>query len=192
MLAYAEMLLKVKQQIVAGHDAAGEEVLRHPVGCVLDLVGIGEAAVREHMHEEQCPRPRPGCDPPQQFRVVPHVFKHLHRDDAIKPQVGAELIHVRSDDGEVREFATSGFGVDELFLRVGIRDRQNAAVGKAAGHEERERAPAAAKFQHVLAVFKASATTGQVEHSLLGFGKIIRAGVPKRATVLHLRPQAHD
>ena len=88
--------------------------------------------MRKDMHEEQRPGPRPGCDSPQQFRVVAHVFKHLDRDDAIKAALRGELIHVRGDHGEVRESAASGFGVDELLLRMGVRDGQNAAVGIAA------------------------------------------------------------
>jgi hypothetical protein len=47
-----ELVLEVQGQVVAGHDAAGEEVVAHPVLGAGVFVGVGMLAVAEHVHEE--------------------------------------------------------------------------------------------------------------------------------------------
>ena len=46
-----EIALKVEQQGIAGHDAAGEEVFGEPVARVTHLKGVGENAVGKNVHE---------------------------------------------------------------------------------------------------------------------------------------------
>jgi len=51
VIGQTQIFLEIVQQIIARHDAAGEEVAGHPVGFVPDLEGVGESMVRENMHE---------------------------------------------------------------------------------------------------------------------------------------------
>ena len=58
----AEVVLEVEQQVVAGHDAAGEEVARHPVALVAHVERVGVARVREDVREEQAAGPARHAD----------------------------------------------------------------------------------------------------------------------------------
>ena len=54
--------LSMEQQVVRWHDAACEEVARHPVVFTGILEGIGGAAMRKVVHEEFAARRKPAID----------------------------------------------------------------------------------------------------------------------------------
>ena len=52
------------------------------------------------------------------------MLKHPHRDHAIEPPLGIQLIHVGSDHFQIRETATRRLGINKPFLRSGIGNSQ--------------------------------------------------------------------
>src|SRR5664279_4255345 len=62
MVQDVKIALKIQQQIVAGHDAAGEEVPCHPVAGIARLKRIRELPMGEDVDEEQSVRLHPRRD----------------------------------------------------------------------------------------------------------------------------------
>jgi hypothetical protein len=54
------------------------------------------------------------------------MLEHLHGHHAIELPAGNEFIHVGSDDHEVAEIFRAGLPNDELALRGGIRNGDDA------------------------------------------------------------------
>ncbi len=52
MLPQDHVILEIQQQVVARHDAVGEEAAGHPVAVVAHLEGMGEFAMREEAYEQ--------------------------------------------------------------------------------------------------------------------------------------------
>ena len=52
MLAYIEMVCKIEEQMIAGHNAACEEIFSHPVTIITNLERIGEFTVCKDMDEQ--------------------------------------------------------------------------------------------------------------------------------------------
>ena len=86
------MVLKMGQQVVAGHQTAGDEVLRHPIGGATYFEGVGEAAVRKYVPKQQSLWPRPPSDARQRLHIVAHLFAHFHRNRAIETAGGVEFV----------------------------------------------------------------------------------------------------
>jgi hypothetical protein len=57
-----EVVLELRQQVVRGHLAAGEEIAAHPVGGIAGDEVIAEAVVREDVHEEEAAGLEPAGD----------------------------------------------------------------------------------------------------------------------------------
>src|SRR5208282_6488028 len=52
VIVQPQIALKIKEQIVARHDAAGKKMLRHPIAAIANLEGIRVAQVAEDVNEE--------------------------------------------------------------------------------------------------------------------------------------------
>ena len=147
--------------------------------------------MREDVDEELPARPQPARDVCQQPLVVLHVLEHLDGDDAVEPAgLDVEAVHVAGDDAEILQAASRRLGVNELLLRPRIRDAGDTSLGKLLGHPQRERTPAAAEFEDVLAVIEPGALGIEREHPLLGLGERGDARRPERAAVFQARAEA--
>jgi len=190
----AQVVLKMRQQVLTRHDAAEEEVLRHPVGLVAHLVGVGQRRVRKDVDEEPAVVFEPAADLGQQQAVVAHVLEHLDGDDAV--EAAAELVcgeievdDVAGVDDEVAKAALTRAIGDELTLTVRVGEPDDLAVGITLGQPQRQRAPAAAEVEDAHAVFELRAFGVDGEHRLLGLGQRLAASLVPAAAVLEARPQ---
>jgi hypothetical protein len=103
----------------------------------------------EDVDEQSAFRPQPTCDAAQQFLVVPEVFEHFDRQDAVEALLGREFADVGRDDGDVR---TPKFGrspLNELPLHGRVRNGQHSAARVMLGNPECQRAPAATEIKHL-------------------------------------------
>ena len=152
LLLHGEEIAEPANEAVARHDAAGEEVLRDPVGAVAGVEAIGRATVAENVEKEHALRGQPGGGALKERAPVRHVLEHLDRDQAIKLTERREAIDVGGNDSEVAQpFGLRPRG-DMGALRVGIGDRHDARGAIVPRHPQRERAPAAAELKDALAV----------------------------------------
>ena len=117
-----QVVLEIEQQVIAGHLAAGEKVFRHPVIIASHFVVVGIFTVGEDVHEELAARLQPGGDSAQEFLVVLHVLKHLHRDTAVEDSFShtSEMNHVGSDDRQILQAPLRRLSIDEQLLRARI------------------------------------------------------------------------
>ena len=131
------------------------------------------------------------ADALQQVLVVAHVLEHLDRDDAIEP-VGVQLeqVDVGGDDLDIAEAAFAAARLDEFALRTRIGDGRDARVRKSRGHPQRQRAPAAAEFEDMLAVGEFGALAVEAEHARLGGIEIGRGFVPVAGAVFEVAAEA--
>ena len=139
-------------QAVAGHDAAGEEVLGDPILLVVGIEPVRPGAVAEHMQEQPPVGPQPAVNLAQQRVPVGHMLEHLHRHDAVEPRIDAEIVHVGGHDPQVPEPARAGLRLDIRPLRPGVGHRRNPRPGETFRHPQAQRPPAATEFQNILPV----------------------------------------
>ena len=191
-----QVALEVMQQVVARHDAAGEEIPRHPVALVAHLEGVGEPVVREDVHEQRRTGVHPRGDVGEQRLVVAHVLEHLDGDHPVEARadVEVELVRVAGDDLQVRQPALGGAGVDERLLGARVRHPGDARVRVVLGHPQRQRAPAAAELQDAVAVLQARPLAGEREHARFRRAEVGRRArhvevVVEAARILEVRPQ---
>ena len=179
-----EVVLEAAGEAVGGHDTAGEEVARHPVGRVLGRKMVGDILVREDVEEQLTAGFKPAGDAAHELAPVLHVLEHLDRHHAVEARsLGGEDVHIAGDDPDVLEAALRAFEFDVGALGGRVRDAGDAGVRIFIGHPERERTPAAAELEDLVAVpeFGARARAGQ--HGLLGFAdgfiaeRVIAAGI---------------
>ena len=78
-----EVGLKSQEEIIAGHDAAGEEIPGHPITRIPGLERIGVDAMSEDVDEQLSRGFEPLGDPSHEAFVVAHVLEHLDRHHAI-------------------------------------------------------------------------------------------------------------
>ena len=70
----------------------------------------------------------PSRNPVEQLTIIPHVLDHLHREYAVELLIGLKLSHVPSEHGHISKIPLLELVLDELPLRIRIRDRSNLAV----------------------------------------------------------------
>jgi len=173
-----EVFLEAAGEAVRRHDAAGEEVARHPVGAVLGGEVVGGVPVREDVEEELAAGLEPAGDAPHELAPVLHVLEHLDGDDAVVARgLGGEDVHVAGEDADVPEAALGALAFDVGALGRGVRDAGDAGVGVFLRHPEGERAPAAAELEDLHAVLQFRAGAGAREHGLLGLAERFGAGL---------------
>ncbi len=143
-------------------------------------------AVREDVHEQRAARSQPRRDAREESLVVAQVLEHLHGHHAIEALRLGELqrVDVAGDHVDVREPARRGAREDEVALGMRVGNRGDAAARKPLRHRERQRTPAAAELQHVLAVGEPRTPDREVQHRVLGRardpvtpGSVVAAGV---------------
>ena len=150
-------------QVMRGHDTAGEEMLGDPVGLVAMVEAIGPVAMSEDVHEEAAVRLQPGACAGQEFVPIGHVLEHLDRDNAVELSLRVEFRHVGGADGKILEAARLGHALDMRALRSGVRNRNDAGIGEVLGHVERQRPPTAAEFENGLAIDEAGILDGALQ-----------------------------
>ena len=179
-----QIALEVQQEIVRGHQAAGEEMAAHPVVLAPGLDCIRVLAVRENMDEQPAPGLQPLANPAHQQLVVAHVLEHLHGHNAVEPAVRAEVVHVRGNRFHVLQPPRLLLGLDELPLGRRAGHGQDPRLRKALGHPERKRAPSAPQIENLHAVGKPGAPAHQVQHRFLRRVERVNARRPEAAAVL--------
>ena len=193
-----QLVGEVQQQVVAGHEPTGEEVPRHPIAATTDVEGVGDLTVAEDVHEELAAGSQPRRDAAQQLLVVAHVLEHLDRDHAVERRAGDDIgrglglaqdVDVAGQDPDVVEAPLSRPLEDLLTLRGAVGHRRDPRVRVVLGHPQRQRAPAAAELEHVLAVLQLGALAGQAQHRGLGLGQRLHATRPQRRGVLQVRSE---
>ena len=92
------------------------------------------------------------CAPAPAARASCHVLEHLDRDDAVEPALRIEIVHVGGDDLEIVEAACGRLRLNEFALRLRVGHRGDARRRIALRHPQRQRAPAAAELENMLAV----------------------------------------
>ena len=189
VILHQQVVVEVEQQVIGGHDPAGEEIAPHPVVLALGLEEIGQLAVAEDVDEQPAFRFQPAGDPPQQFGIVAHMLEHLHRDDPVEGIVDGEIVHVGGDDPHIGEalFTADRFYVLSLRGRVGYS--RDAGMRVLLGHPERQRPPAAAQLENIHAVHQAGPAAGLRQHGLFGGGNAGHADRVQAAAVFAARPQ---
>jgi hypothetical protein len=189
---HLEQVGELPDQVVAGHDAAGEEMAADPVGLVVQVEAVGGRPVGEDVDEHPPvglqPAPRAG----QQAAPVGHVFEHLHGDDAVERPFDVEGIHVGGDHRQVGQALRLGAGADEPALARRIGHRGDLGVGQGARHPERQRPPAASELQDLLAVAELRVAGGGQQGAFLGVLQPLDPFVVKGAGVLQLRAEAGE
>ena len=119
------------------------------------------------------------------------MLEHLHRYAAI--EVGGrklQPIHVFDAHANIREPEAPALGLDELALRARVRDCVDPGSRVTLRHPERERSPAAAKLENVLAVAELCALGVSFKHVLLGLVEAFAAVLEVGARVLEPLAQA--
>ena len=191
LLLDAQVALEPQQGVGRGHLAAGEEVPAHPVVLALGLERVEQFAVHEDVHEQPPARTQPARDAREQGVVVAQVLEHLDRHAAVVGRlVQLQAVDVLGDDADVVEAALAAARLDELALRTRIGHGGDARARKALGHPQRERAPAAAEFEDVLAVGEFGAGAIQGQHGLLALIQALRAAREVAAGVLQALAEA--
>jgi len=180
-----EVVRESQQEVVRGHDAAGEEAAPHPGA----LEGVGVPHVREHVHEQAAVVAQQAPQQRQQRAPVAHVLEHLDRNDSVVAAGRLESVHVSRDHGDVREAASTRLRLDPRSLRGGVRHGSDAAAPVIRRHPQGERAPAAAEFENVLAVNEAGVLAGRREAAGLRVCERVRSLGPPGAGVLEVRSQ---
>ena len=108
-----EQVRKRSGQSMAGHDPAGEEVLRDPVGLVGTVEPVCPDPVGEYMDEQASVGCKPPADAIKQRPPVRHVFEHLDRDHAVeRPGLECHIVHVGGDHAHVPEAPFQGLRFD--------------------------------------------------------------------------------
>ena len=169
--ADAEMPVKVRQQFVAGHHPAGEEMLRHPVARATYLKRIREPRVRENVHEHFPRGLQPSGDAFKQRFPIPHVLEHLHGHHAVVMPLRGKRVHVRRQNAYVFQSAFRRAPFDEGPLRRRIGNAGDPAAWKLLRHPQRQRAPAAAKLQDVFPISNLRALAGKPQHGFFRFSE---------------------
>ncbi len=136
-----QVVLKVKKQIVRGHDAAGEKITAHPVSSTAGFVGVCKFPVSEDVDEQFALGRQPCVDSLKQARPVAHVLEHFYRYHAVKNLVRAEIVHVGGDHLEVGQVPFSRLGGDKFPLRRRVRHGDNTALRIALRHPQRQTTP---------------------------------------------------
>jgi len=185
-----QIFLEIEEEIVAGHDAAGEEIAGHPVGGVASLEVVGEFAMGEDVDKEETVGAKPARDMGEEALVIFHMLEHFDGDDAVEGLGDIEAVHVAGDDAEVGEAAAGSFGIDVELLSGGVGDAGDEGVRVMFGEPEGEGAPAAAELKDVLAIGDLRAFTGEAEHGFLGSGEGGDAGGPEGAAVFEAGAEA--
>ena len=109
ILGDLQIVGELAEQRLARHDAAGEELARHPVGRAAIFERIRVALVREHVDEQRAAGDEPRRELREQRLVVAHVLEHLDRHDpVVARRRELERADVRGPDGEVAEAALGG------------------------------------------------------------------------------------
>ena len=85
--------------------------------------------IAKYVDEKFAPGSKPLADSMQQYHVIAHVLKHLHRHDTIETLVRAEIIDVGGLHGHIFQAPCNSKGFNRLPLAPGIRNRGNGAVG---------------------------------------------------------------
>ncbi len=73
-----------RKQRFARHHTTGEELAGHPVLGSLIFKQVGLVAVAEDMDEQPAAGIEPPGDASQYFRMIPNMFEHLDRHNAIE------------------------------------------------------------------------------------------------------------
>jgi len=188
VVADLSIVLGIEQQVVGGHLAAGEKVLRHPVARVTDFEWVRESTMGKYVDEQQAIGIDPRSNFVKQALIVPHVLHHFDGNDAVKPLTGFEIIDVGGDDAEVGKTPLESLVLDVLALGVRVRQAHDGAVGEPCRRVQRERAPSAPEIEDGMSVFDLCALCGEVQHSALRCVERI-ALLPIAATVLAMAAQ---
>jgi hypothetical protein len=114
-----QIVLESGEQIFTGHDAAGEEMARHPVVFAVVLEFVGQQLVREYVYEQSAVVDQPAIDTREQLAVIAHVFEHLDRHNTVELAFARiERVDVAGFDGQVLYPALAGHALDRGPLGV--------------------------------------------------------------------------
>mmetsp|Transcript_10532 Transcript_10532/g.42502 ORF Transcript_10532/g.42502 Transcript_10532/m.42502 type:complete len:305 (-) Transcript_10532:6-920(-) len=189
-----QTLSEKTEEAVAGHGAASEEILGHPVILGLFLEVVRSVLVDEDVDEHQAAGLKPPGASLEQLVVVLHVLEHFDGDDAI---VVASLRclerdHIRGDDGEVRQAELLGTRVDELLLGRRVGHARDLRKRVHLGHPERQGAPAASELQDILPVHDLHPSAVALQHLPLGLIEGHPGLAVQTAGVFEVLPEAFE
>lgn len=187
------VLLKVLEEVEAGHGSAAEEVLRHPAVVLLEMVRRGSMAEDVDEQTRFGPIFEPRSHLLEEQRVVFHVFEHFDAEDAVEGGFGEV---VRFDVARVYfEVLESAFGRDRVdvdLLRSRVGQSADARFGIPFGQKERQRTPTASQIQDILTILQPRLFAVRVEHGLLGLIERLPARLVEAARVLDTFAQAAE
>mmetsp|Transcript_7752 Transcript_7752/g.48095 ORF Transcript_7752/g.48095 Transcript_7752/m.48095 type:complete len:221 (+) Transcript_7752:1495-2157(+) len=169
-------------------------MLRHPIVFILHNVMVSVLSVCENVDEEQTRWFHPLGHPPQEFTVILHVLKHLHRHDAVKESRRFSALsingHVLGEYAEIGQVPFLGLCIDEFLLGFGVGNGRHTAVRILGGQEEAQRSPSTSQFQDILSIRELGTFTVQFEHGFFGFLQGFVAAWIEAAAVFEVGSQA--
>jgi hypothetical protein len=121
--------------------------------------------------------------------VVAHVFEHLHREHAIEPARGREVVHVGRHHFDILQPVKRRAPKNELPLAVRIRDGQDPAGWIPLAHPQGEGTPAATKLEDVLTICQPGMRSGFRERRDFGVSEGRDTRGPVAGAVLQARPK---
>ena len=143
----------------------------------------------EHVDEERPARPQPAGDPLEQRPVVADVLEHLDRHHPVERAIELQAVDVGRDHLDVGEPAGAAPLCDVAPLGGGVRDRGHPGAGEGLGDAQRQRAPAAAEIEDLLAVGDPGPAQGEVEHPPLRLVQGVDPRRPEAGAVLEVAAQ---
>jgi len=102
-----------------------------------------------------------------QLAPVHDMLEHFNRYDAVELPLRIEHVRVCRGHAKILQCAHRGLPLDIFALRLRIRHRCNLRIWKLPRHPQRQRAPAAAKFEDRLSTGNVSVRDGLAQRFFL-------------------------
>ena len=103
LLLYREKISEAVDKLATGHDAAGKEMLRDPIGLLGVIEPVGPITMGEDMDEHAPLFRKPSTQSLEKRTPIRHMFEHLDRDDTVEAPGRREIIHIGSDNLQIRQ-----------------------------------------------------------------------------------------
>jgi hypothetical protein len=129
-----EQIAEIADQSMARHDAAGEEMLRDPIGLILAIEAIRRRAMAEYMEEKPSIGFQGAADALQQRFPIGHMLEHFDRNDAVEPGFRHEIVHIAGNDAQIGETARRGRGLDISPLPIRVGNGRDSRIGEMLRH----------------------------------------------------------
>ena len=114
-----------RKQVDTWHHTAGKKMSSHPVLRPVCFEQVSRFTVAEYMNEQLPIRTQPVMNPPCEFTVVPHMFKHFHGNNSIERFRSRKFSDISRHHLQIRKPPFSCTILDKPTLSTRIRNGSN-------------------------------------------------------------------